>query len=38
MHACIGLSIMIDRSHQSWEASAFYDLLVTPWWLIDSNT
>ena len=35
---CTGLSIMIDRSHQCWTASALYDLLATPWWLIDSNT
>ena len=34
---CTGLSIMIDRSHQCWTASAFYDLLATPWWLIDSK-
>ena len=33
-----GLPIMIDRSHQCWTASAYYDLLVTPWWLIDPNT
>ena len=36
--ACIRLSIMIERSHQCWTASAYYDLLATPWWLIDSNT
>ena len=29
---------MIDRSHQCWAASAFYDLLATHWWIIDSNT
>ena len=36
--ACIRLSILIDRSHQCWTASACYDPLMTPWWLIDSNT
>ena len=36
--ACMGLSILTDRSHQCWTASACYDPLATPWWLIDSNT
>ena len=35
---CTGLSIMIEGSHKYWTASAFYDLLATPWWPIDSNT
>ena len=28
--ACIGSSILIDRSHQYWTASAYYDLLASP--------